>query len=248
MTPAKNSLTTGFLSLLLGLTMPSVSACKAKPSSDALQAFPAEDAARIADAIMADDATSTTALIHGGANASANGDAGRSLLEFSIMNDKPKAFGALLAGGADITHVDAQGDTALHYAAKAEDPAYVNALLVKKADPNIVNKQTGDSPLMDAALTGREQQLRALIQAGAKLDFTEPNGDTALIMAAQSNKTQIALDLLAAGADPTTKNKIGATFKHYLNITPMNVVAPETQREREKINRWLVGHNVPIES
>ena len=238
----------GLLALSFLLTVASASACKAKPSAAALEAFPAQDAARVADAILANDGATVTALIHDGANPSANGDAGRSLLEFAIWKEKPKAFNALLAAGADTAHADDEGDTVMCYAAKIEDASYMNALLVKKVDPNVINKISGDSPLMDAALTGHQPQLHALLQAGARLDAAEPNGDNALIMAAQANKTQVVLDLLAAGADPLAKNQMGATFQRYLNMTPANVAAPEMQREREKIKRWLVGHNVPLES
>ena len=242
------TLSRGLLALSFLLTVATASACKAKPSAAALEAFPSQDSARVADAIMADDAAAVTALIRGGADPSANGDAGRSLLEFAIWKEKPKAFNALLAAGADTTHADEGGDTVMNYAAKIDDASYMNALLAKKVDPNMINKISGDSPLMDAALAGNGPQLHGLLQAGAKLDFTESNGDNALIMAAQANKTQMVLDLLAAGADPLAKNKMGVTFQRYLNMTPVNVAAPEMQREREKINRWLTGHNIPIES
>lgn len=238
----------GLLAFCFVLTVANASACKSKPSSDALLAFPEQDAARTAEAILTDDGAAITARVHAGANPSANGDSGRSLLEFAIWKDKPKAFHALLASGADTTHADDAGDTAMHYAAKVEDTVYMNELLAKKVDPNVINKISGDSPLMDAALTGNGSQLHGLLQAGAKVDFAEPNGDNALIMAAQANKMEAVLDLLAAGADPTVKNQTGATFQRYLNMTPANVAAPEMQREREKVHRWLAGHNVPIES
>lgn len=236
------------LAVVFVLTMASVAACKAKPSAAALQAFPSEDAARVADAIEANDGAKITALIHDGANASATGAAGTSLLQFAVARDKPKAFEALLAAGADATHADDEGDTVMHDAASSDDYSFMNALLAKRIDPNVINEISGDTPLMDAAVAGHGSQLNALIQAGAKLDVTEPNGDDALIMAAQTNQFQAVLDLLAAGADPRAKNKTGATFQRFVNMTPVNVTAPETQREREKINRWLVGHNIPIES
>ncbi|MEO7113021.1 MAG: ankyrin repeat domain-containing protein [Polyangiaceae bacterium] len=238
----------GLFAIALVLTMASASACKSKPSAAALQAFPAQEAARVADAIFADDGVTITALIHDGANASATGESGKSLLQFAVWKDKPKAFKALLAAGADTAHADDDGDTVMHSAATADDYSFMNALLAKKVDPNVINEITGDSPLMDAAVSGNGSQLHGLLQAEAKLDVAEPNGDNALIMASQTNKFQAVLDLLAAGADPLARNKTGATFQRYLSMTPANVTAPETQRERDKIQRWLVGHNVPIES
>jgi ankyrin repeat protein len=237
----------GQLAFVFVFTMASLSACKAKPSPAALQVFPDVDAARVADAIEANDGAKVTALIHDGANASATGAAGTSLLQFAIATDKPKAFDALLAAGADTAHANDAGDTVMHDAASSDDYSFMNALVAKKVDPNVINKITGDTPLMDAALSGHGSQLNALIQAGADLDVAETNGDDALIMAAQTNQFQAVLDLLAAGANPRAKNKTGATFQRYLNMTPVNVTEPETQREREKINRWLVGHNIPLE-
>jgi ankyrin repeat protein len=236
-----------FRALTLFSILALASACKDKPSAEALEAFPATDAARIADAVVADDGPKIQALIKAGANPSQNGAEGRSLLEFAIWKEKPKAFAALLAAGADTTHADGQGDTALHMGAKDDDATYVTALLEKKVDPNLLNAQSGVSAVMDAALTGHLPQMHALLQAGAKLDFTRSNGDTALIMAAQANHWQAVLDLLVAGADPLAKNKIGATFQRYLNLAPTDHLTLEAQRERDQINSWLTLHNVPIE-
>jgi ankyrin repeat protein len=233
--------------LMMSFTLATTTACTDKPSAQALQAFPSQDAARVADAIMADDAPRVSALVKGGADVNAVGEGGRSLLEFAIWKEKPKAFGALVAAGADTAHADAQGDTALHLGAKDDDATYVTALLAKKADPNVINAKSGVSPIMDAALTGHLPQLHALLQAGAKLDLAASNGDTALIKAAQASHTQAILDLLAAGADPLAKNKVGATFQRYLNMSN-DGLTPQAQHDHEAINRWLTAHNIAIES
>lgn len=236
------------LALVLALVLETTAACNGGPSSAALEAFPAPEAARVADAVLGDDAEAVTALVHGGASPSAVGRAGRSLLELAVLKDKPKAFAALLAAGADVAHADDEGDTVVHYAAQVDDFVFMNALLERKIDVNVVSAKTGNTPLMDAALTGHGSQLHGLLQAGARVDVAEPNGDTALILAAQANQTEAVLDLLAAGADPRAKNATGATFQRYLRMTPTNVLAPEARREREKIDRWLVGHDVPLET
>ncbi|MGH9411823.1 MAG: ankyrin repeat domain-containing protein [Vicinamibacterales bacterium] len=220
---------------------------KPRPSSDALAVFPDPAAALVVDAIMADDGATVTKLIHDGANVNASGEGGRSLLEFALWQGKHAAFDALLAAGADTSHGDAEGETVMHYAASDEDPSYLNELLARHVDPNSVNKVTGKTLVMDAALVDQGSQLRALIAAGADLNRVTPSGDTALIMAARTNSFERVLELLQAGANPLAKNITGATFQGYLTMTPEDVLSDKGKQEIAQIHDWLTAHKIPIE-
>ena len=66
--------------------------------------------------------------------------------------------------------------------------------------------------LMTAALSGRPDAVRLLLQRGARVDATEPyRGQTALMWAAAEGNTDAAAVLLEAGANVTAKSKAGFT-------------------------------------
>jgi len=104
----------------------------------------------------------------------------------------------LLEQGADANRpLPDTGETPLHAAVcKANRPAYVlvlEVLLAHGADPNVVTKaavETGDfmrdvrtraeTPLHRAAAFGTEEAIQLLLDAGAKLDARDMNGDSPL--------------------------------------------------------------------
>lgn len=69
----------------------------------------------------------------------------------------------------------------------------------------------GSSPLISAAVFGRPQMARMLIDAGADLNFQNNDGSTALHTAAFFCRTDIVEMLLEKGADKTIRNKYGVT-------------------------------------
>ncbi len=69
----------------------------------------------------------------------------------------------------------------------------------------------GSSPLISAAVFGRPEAAKLLIDAGADINFQNNEGSTALISAAFFCRTDIVQMLLDKGADKTMKNKYGAT-------------------------------------
>lgn len=69
----------------------------------------------------------------------------------------------------------------------------------------------GSSPLISAALFGKTAMAKALIDAGANLNFQNNDGSTALITAAFFCRPEIVQMLLKKGADKTIKNKYGST-------------------------------------
>src|SRR5690606_6688956 len=69
----------------------------------------------------------------------------------------------------------------------------------------------GSSPLISAAVFGKPDMAKLLIEAGADLDFQNNDGSTALISAAYFCRPDIVRMLLEAGADKTIRNNFGAT-------------------------------------
>lgn len=69
----------------------------------------------------------------------------------------------------------------------------------------------GSSPLISAAVFGKTEEARLLIEAGADLNFQNNDGSTALHTAAFFCRPEIVKMLLDKGVDKTIKSKFGAT-------------------------------------
>jgi hypothetical protein len=102
-----------------------------------------------------------------------------------------------LEHGADANHADAEtGETALHAALSSGRPGCaiaVKVLLAKVADPNRATKPgketgafmrdcrtKGETPLHRAAAFAGEEIVQMLLDAGAKIDARDVNGDSPL--------------------------------------------------------------------
>lgn len=137
----------------------------------------------------------------------------------------------LLERGADANRPLAEtGETPLHAAlCKANRPAYdlvVKVLLAHGADPNAMTKagaETGDfmrdaktkgeTPLHRAAAFGSEQSIRLLLDAGAKVDARDMNGDTPLAWASWHLRPDSILRLLCHGGFAIHPQR-NSTFDH----------------------------------
>jgi hypothetical protein len=76
----------------------------------------------------------------------------------------------------------------------------------------------GSSPLITAAVFGKPDEAKILIDAGADVDFQNNDGSTALHTAAFFCRPEIVKMLLDKKADKTIKNNFGATA--YESVVP----------------------------
>lgn len=76
----------------------------------------------------------------------------------------------------------------------------------------------GSSPLISAAVFGKTEAAKLLIDAGADVNFQNNDGSTALISAAYFCRPEIVKMLLEKGADKTIKNKYEATAYDTVSI------------------------------
>jgi ankyrin repeat protein len=97
---------------------------------------------------------------------------------------------------------DGKGDTALIIAINRGDSDWTAFLLNKGADPNLASTKSGDTPLMAAARIGFEDAAEWLLSVGAKIDGTNRQGETPLIIAVQLRQIPIIRLLLDHGANP----------------------------------------------
>ena len=123
----------------------------------------------------------------------------------------------LLEGGADVNRPDPDtGETPLHSALCNDDRVrfdlVVKVLLASGADPNVATKpgvETGafmrdcrtkaETPLHRASAFGGEGTIRLLLDAGARLEARDMNGDTPLGWASWYDRPAPVLRLLCYG-------------------------------------------------
>ena len=97
---------------------------------------------------------------------------------------------------------DGKGDTALIIAINRGDSDWTAFLLNKGADPNLPSSKSGDTPLMAAARIGFQDAADWLLGLGAKVDGTNRQGETPLIVAVQLRQIPMIRFLLDHGANP----------------------------------------------
>jgi ankyrin repeat protein len=145
---------------------------------------------------------------------------------------------ALLARGANVNVKEPGHDqTALMWAAAQSHPEAVAALLEAGADVrarsrsymqtvtsevtqragreelNYTVPRGGSTPLLFAARSGDAESVKLLVEGGADVNETMPDGASALVIAAHSGHTRAAMMLLDKGADPDAA-AVGYTALH----------------------------------
>ena len=111
----------------------------------------------------------------------------------SDPKDQRKRLIALLKSGADIHATDKNGVTALHHAVRFRSPMAVQTLIEHGANVNQACRRSGSTPLH-----------RAVTSTGAPGTAGK-----------RAEAREIVALLLAAGADPSIRNKTGKTPGDY---------------------------------
>lgn len=113
----------------------------------------------------------------------------------------------------------------LHTAVLKNDIKSVKEHIAAKSDLNIKEAIGGSTPLISAALFGKTEIAKLLINAGANLNIQNNDGSTALITATFFCRPEIVKMLLAKKANKTIKNNYGQTAYQTL-LTPFDQVKP----------------------
>jgi len=103
---------------------------------------------------------------------------------------------SVLAEGADPNELDPEGAVALARAASGGHLDIVRALLVAGADPN----HGTPAPVVAAAGTNDARLMRALLDAGARIEAVDPSGRSAIHVAAAAGHRATVETLLERGA------------------------------------------------
>jgi len=123
--------------------------------------------------------------------------------------DGDEAMKYLAKPGAPVlnTRDPSTGETALHLSVKAHNDNWVGFLLNKGANTEIKDRD-GNTALHDAALVGDPTALAYLISMKARVNATNNNGETPLILAVHRKDIDAVQALIDAGADPKMQDTI----------------------------------------
>src|SRR5205807_3578904 len=114
----------------------------------------------------------------------------------AAMRGNRDAVRSLLEKKSDVNARQTDGTTALHWAVRSDDLETADVLIRAGANVSAANRE-GATPLLLASENGNAAMIEKLIKAGA-----DPNtpltkyGDTALMMAARTGKTDAIKALL----------------------------------------------------
>lgn len=152
------------------------------------------------------------ALIAAGADINALDSIHDTPLKYAIKGGHKSTIFALLDAGADPTISDIAGGTTLVQAATYIDDLELVRLLIRRGVPTDgAGDQIHETPLMAAAIFGRIQTVKVLLDAQVSVNAQNTEGSTALIDASRSGETDTLTLLLRVGADPSIKDKQGKT-------------------------------------
>jgi ankyrin repeat protein len=95
-------------------------------------------------------------------------------------------FQAMLAQGVEINPTTDIYMSPIGVAIRKDDPVIIKALLAKGADVNLIDRETGETPLIFAARYSTPEVVNVLLDAGAQINAKDKMGNTALTAAIQN--------------------------------------------------------------
>lgn len=189
-------------------------------------------------AVKRDDAAAVRTLLGRGFDPDTLDPKGLSGLYLALREPAPKVAAALIEWPKTNVEIRTRDDESpLMMAALKGHLDLARKLIDRGADVN----KTGWTPLHYAATGGHLAIMELLLEHHAYIDAESPNGTTPLMMAAQYGSIDAVKLLLAAGADPRLKNRLGLSaidFAYRVNRAEAAELIAETVRRAQPKGKW----------
>ncbi len=218
------------------------------------------------------DAKLLERLLDAGGDANAAGTDGETLLMTVARGGHVEAARLLIERGAEVDAREAwHGQTALMWAAAQGHPAMLRELIAHGADVNARSNHEqwerqvtseprdkwlppgGLTPLLFAARENCLACLPVLVEAGADVNATTPDGISAVVIALINGHFDVAGALLEAGTDPNLADYTGRTALYaaidFNTMVKSNRPAPKVLENRLTgldVARLLLEHGADV--
>ncbi|MFC2168644.1 ankyrin repeat domain-containing protein [Acidobacteriota bacterium] len=155
-------------------------------------------------------------LIRQGADVDALNNLEQTPLYIASMYGNPESVARLLAGGANMNFMDAERNTPLHIGVLYRRSENVAQMLEFNPDIGAKNKE-GFTPLLLAVQSMDNGGIvESLIEKGADLNITDPQGRNALLVSVGSFQRGYFSLLVSNGIDINSQDNMGNTALHYV--------------------------------
>jgi ankyrin repeat protein len=166
-------------------------------------------------------------LIERGADVNLAGRSGVTPIAAAAYRDNNTIVEDLINHGADDRAPDQTGKPPIVYAAAGARFDIVKRLVARNLDVNsrypndLTLLMWASGPDEKAPETEAIKVVSYLLDAGAHIDDRDARGRTALMIAAEGGRAEIANLLLARGADPSLKDKTGKSAADLTVLSPL---------------------------
>jgi hypothetical protein len=200
-------------------------------------------------AAMFGQAKAAEALIRAGAKTSSTSDGGRSVLHWAAIGGSADVIRLLVKAGAVVDAPDGYEETPLGTAVDENRVAAAEALVAAGARVDRMKRPLAShlGLVLGNGVTGPPLEvLRVLIRSKQGLEVpSQPDNLTALLVAAEwahlDGSTQVARELLAAGARRDAKNKDGRTAVEEVRARQAGETNPAYKANRDRMLLVLEG-------
>ena len=223
-------LTSAFLSLLL------ICGCTAKrlPSGESMKdVFQEKTALKVVEAAIDGKRDDLTQIIESAKTADPRGLYGITPLWWTIWVSDFRAFQRLLEMGAKADLNNERYPNAVELAAMNKDERFLKLLIKSKVNLNVVNPRTGESPIFAALMNMQLGNVRMLLQADARIDLRDREGNDFILRAAQLNQYDLVYELLTTRDVELIKNNYGTGLPELLERGNIDPASPQHKWKEE---------------